>query len=467
MTRLRTSRWLILGLLFTCLALFMLAGCGEKKAKVEKQVVKKAQKKVTKKTPFSEVPTLEKYPEWLHTYYSSLKWQSHDRQNKMSREILLKSLQKGKENLLSNQKEGGNFNYQYDFAKREMDKSDNQVRQTGATWGVALIYQYQQEPQTKVALEKGLRFFFKNTKPGPEEGQLLVAYPGDASVSTGSVALVALSAIEYLRTEKAGNTTINPKFKAEIYEKLDGYIKFLTWMRLPDKHFSQSYSLLSKTKRGNYSPYFDGESMLCLIKAAKYLGERYGHLIPLLEESAIVMARDYTIGQWVTNHDSDKTKAFFQWSCMAFWEYQDAGWKNSETFGDYILTMAWWQMHIHHTLRRSRNTAYAYEGMTHAFKVARTRKHSAAIDDLGYTIDKGLFKLTSWQVGGPLADRNKFLVANPTDEKIAIGGVMNHRREAPLRIDVVQHQMHAVILATKYVYPEDHPSGFKVADLGQ
>jgi hypothetical protein len=29
----------------------------------------------------------------------------------------------------------------------------------------------------------------------------------------------------------------------------------------------------------------------------------------------------------------------------------------------------------------------------------------------------------------------------------------NHNKEAPLRIDVTQHQMHAVILTLKYVYP--------------
>jgi len=29
---------------------------------------------------------------------------------------------------------------------------------------------------------------------------------------------------------------------------------------------------------------------------------------------------------------------------------------------------------------------------------------------------------------------------------------MNHKEEPPLRIDVTQHQMHAVILARRYVY---------------
>jgi hypothetical protein len=40
----------------------------------------------------------------------------------------------------------------------------------------------------------------------------------------------------------------------------------------------------------------------------------------------------------------------------------------------------------------------------------------------------------------------------PTDDEKAIGGVQNHRAMAPLRIDVAQHRIHAVILARRY-YP--------------
>ena len=47
---------------------------------------------------------------------------------------------------------------------------------------------------------------------------------------------------------------------------------------------------------------------------------------------------------------------------------------------------------------------------------------------------------------------NGFIHSRPTDDPPAIGGVQNHRRESPLRIDVTQHQMHAVILAHRYVY---------------
>jgi hypothetical protein len=36
-----------------------------------------------------------------------------------------------------------------------------------------------------------------------------------------------------------------------------------------------------------------------------------------------------------------------------------------------------------------------------------------------------------------------------------MGGIQNHRKEASLRIDVTQHQMHAVILARRYYWISD------------
>ena len=66
-------------------------------------------------------------------------------------------------------------------------------------------------------------------------------------------------------------------------------------------------------------------------------------------------------------------------------------------------------------------------------------------------IDQGLEKLTSWQVGGPLA--NDFIRKNlKTSNPRAVGGIQNSKDNSVLRVDVTQHQMHAVLLALNYVY---------------
>ena len=64
---------------------------------------------------------------------------------------------------------------------------------------------------------------------------------------------------------------------------------------------------------------------------------------------------------------------------------------------------------------------------------------------LGCVIEEGLSKLMSWQVGSPLA--NSVIAARPTNDPRAIGGVQNHHREPGLRIDVTQHELHALLLA--------------------
>jgi len=403
-------------------------------------------------TPPQKPIALQEFPVWLRAHLQSLEWGHYASDKKLSRDILRQSLNLGRRFLINNQKPAGNFNYQYDFVRKEMDPADSQVRQAGVLWGLALLYQYDQDQLTRAALEKGLNFFFEHTKPGFEIGSLLIQYPGESRCQTGTVALVGLSLIEFLRLDKTGRIRLTEDYKEKLEYYLNGYLEHLKSMRLTNKHFSASCSLNRQKKTQIFSPYYDGESMLCLIKAAKYLEKT--DLIPLIEESALPMARYYTADQWPEDPDSKLTKGFFQWSCMAFWEYQDAGWKNSDALGDYVLSLAWWMIHVHRTLERTRNTAYAYEGLIHAYELAKTRGHQAARAELEYVIDRGLHSLTTWQVGGPLSFKNKFLMTNRTDDPLALGGIMNHEREAPLRIDVAQHQLHALLLALKYVYQD-------------
>jgi len=405
---------------------------------------------------FQKNITLEQYPQWLRNYFKNLKWRTYKYEPKLNRQILLESFRLGRQFIINNQKKEGNFNYQYDFVEKEMDKNDNQVRQAGTLWSLALMYQFEQNQKNRKALDKGISFFLEHTKQGPVEGSLIINYPGNLSCQTGTVALVGLAIIDYLRTidncDKKTDSIISEEFKAELKAKLDGYINFLKYMRLENKHFSSGYFLNNNTKSLRFSPYFDGEVILCLTKAAKYLD--YKELVPLIEDSAIVMAKYYTIDAWKKEEDSKLTKGFYQWSSMAFTEYYDAGWKNAEVFADYVLTLAHWMIYTHKTLKRIRNTAYAYEGIISAFQVAKSRNNEIILNNLAYTIDKVLYKLTSWQVGGPLQKHNRFLKKHPTNDPLAVGGIMNHKKEPLLRIDVTQHQMHAVILALRNIWKE-------------
>ena len=401
--------------------------------------------------------TQEEYPAWLNDYYKKLAFPSHpDFEPKLTTRILEQSMTMGCDNMVANMRPEGNFNYQYDFVKKVLDDDDMAVRQAGALWGLSMCWQYQ--PTNKAwqeAVETGIHFYSSHMADDDGDGFRYIAYPDDEDSESGANALFGLALIEYLRTvqDNKDSVTADDGQVTEAQDLLSSVIEFLKHMQMDDLHFSQGYRIDKKRKRKYSSPYYDGETMLCFIKAAKYI-DGYSHdLVPIIEEAAPVMAKAYTVDEWSEGeHDSDETKGFYQWSSMLFTEYYEARYRDYELFGDYVIMLGHWIIHTHEILGRQKNTGYAYEGIISAYTIAKDRNHKEALTDFAYTIDRGLYRLTQWQVGGPLAQENSFLEKNPTDERIAVGGIMNGRTDPTIRIDTTQHQMHSVMLAAALVY---------------
>jgi hypothetical protein len=347
--------------------------------------------------------------------------------------------------LLNNQTEAGNFHYEYDFAKKTLSQGDNQVRQAGALWGVSLIHRENPSPESKAAVEKGLDFF-RNISQKDEAGNTFVVYPKDSQGSTGTIALLVLSLTELLQTE------ISSTEREQYSEELNGYLGFLLTLRDEKGQFFSRFDLKTGEGFGKPSPYFDGEALLALTRAQKYT-ETDG-LVEMIMESASVMYSEHIIKARAINPDSDTTKGFYQWGSMAFYEIYTAGWDGYEVYAERTIELAYWMIDTHRTLERTRNTAYAYEGMISAWELARLTGDTDALRKIGKVIDTGLYKLTSWQVGSSIANRyiKRFMALNPQKDPLAHGGITNKKDETTLRIDVTQHQMHAVLLARKFVY---------------
>jgi UDP-N-acetylmuramoyl-tripeptide--D-alanyl-D-alanine ligase len=360
--------------------------------------------------------------------------------------ILNESLGLGTKFLLNNQKEAGNFNYEYNWITKELNKDDSQVRQAGALWGLALIYGNRPDQELIPAFKKSFEFFDRHSKES-NDGRKWVTYPNELSGRTGTVSLATLSIIEILRAQKYLDSGLRKRLESN----LDKYLKFLVSVRTDKGHFHKSYTYEDGTGFGrNPSPYFDGESLLALVKAAKYLGK--DKLRTIIIESADAMHELHVVKALRRDPDSKKTKGFFQWGAMSFFELATSGWKDTEKYADIVIDLANWMIDVHCTLERTRNTAYAYEGIIHAYELARRRGDRDQAEKFACVIDMGLRRLTSWQVGGPI--QNWYLRKNFTSDRLAKGGIMNHRKRPSLRIDVTQHQMHAVILALRFVYNE-------------
>jgi hypothetical protein len=362
----------------------------------------------------------------------------------LSESLLEDSLALGTEFLLNNQLPEGNFTYEYDFISQTYSDGDSEVRQAGALWGLALIHRFDPSDETREAIINGLNFF-EGISAETEDGGKYVIYADAGEGRTGTVALLALSLVDFLRAEG--------DFEGrELYEdNLNQTIQFLLSLRNEDDLFRSKYYTADGKPRSGPSPYFDGETLLALTKAAKYL-DGYEYLIPTIIESADAMYEEYVVEALEDNPDSDSTKGFFQWGSMSFYEIYTSGWNDYELdqYADWTIELSYWMIDVHETLERTRNTGYAYEGIISARVLADFTGNNEARDYFDHVIDEGLYQLTSWQVGGPA--ENEFLEENPTEDELAIGGVMNKDDEALLRIDVTQHQMHAVILALDHLF---------------
>jgi UDP-N-acetylmuramoyl-tripeptide--D-alanyl-D-alanine ligase len=222
-------------------------------------------------------------------------------------------------------------------------------------------------------------------------------------------------------------------------------------LRQADGRFHGRYSAESGRGDGEPSPYSDGETLLALAKAAGRLAR--DDLRPVVLESAEAMHRVYVVEARRADPDSPLTKGFYQWGTMAYFELYEAGWADTERYARRAIELAHWMIDVHRTLSRPRNTAYAHEGLISAWELARRIGDGRSQEKIGRVIEEGLCKLTSWQVGGP--NPCEFLRRHPTADPQKVGGVMGGQDDPWLRIDVTQHQMHAVILARRYMYRQE------------
>jgi UDP-N-acetylmuramoyl-tripeptide--D-alanyl-D-alanine ligase len=219
------------------------------------------------------------------------------------------------------------------------------------------------------------------------------------------------------------------------------------------------------------SPYYDGESLLAITKAAKYLGPDYVHLWPIAAGTARSLHQVHVVESLEEDPDSDDTKGVYQWLSMALFELATVTFGdgrgydlpssieetyNAPQLGAWLVKMALWMVDVHKTLQKSLNTGYAYEGIVPAWAWAsQDANREDTARKLHCAIEKGLGRLIMWQVGmGEVEKGGEDDEVGEWDGVSGLGGVQNAEKESGLRIDVTQHQMHATILARRLVYPQ-------------
>lgn len=359
---------------------------------------------------------------------------------------LVLSLRLGMEYLCRSQNPIGNFVYGYDWVSDREDRSDGPVRQAGSAWGLALLYAYTGSVDCFSGALRAVDFFAAHSARHSAGGRY-IRYPNTDKGLTGTVALVALTLVELLREESG---MLDPLKRQTLLAQLQEYITFLLQARHPDGRFHGNFQNTDGGPFGAPSPYFDGESLLCLVKAWKYLG--FSELLPVILDAARA-GHQHNIEEALRQHvDSDITKGYYQWSSMAFYELATAGQLDQQQrngYGDNLLFLAHWMIETHRVLKRPKNTAYAYEGLLHALHWSELTGRTESAKLIRRTVEEGMACLISWQVGHPRACS---YISQRQPPIRARGGVQNAKNESFLRIDVTQHQMHALILTLKIYF---------------
>lgn len=340
--------------------------------------------------------------------------------------------------LLARQAPAGNFIYEYDFVLDLESYDDNQVRQTATLWSLAMIHLDRPTPETGLAVARGIEFFRRHSMITPE-GSRYLAYPGTTSGALGAQALLCMAIIDYLRSDP-------PEHLAAMYrDDLTEYVAFLWSMRLPEGQFLPRYTYVDGAPRGRPSPYYDGETLLALAAAARLLDRPAWHA-PIIA-SAGRMYQQWTTGPFDEDPDVFADMySFHHWGGMALLEMALGEFDGVEPLVDQAVATSDAANPRH--LRVNRGSYL--EGAISAMQAARLVGRRAAAERLARRCRYVLDSLIGYQVGGPAP--NRFIRDNPTDDPRAIGGVQLRPTDSMLRIDITQHQVHALLLARKYLF---------------
>jgi UDP-N-acetylmuramoyl-tripeptide--D-alanyl-D-alanine ligase len=371
----------------------------------------------------------------------------HDCSVRVTREELEKSIDLGTKYIVAHQKPLGNFDYEYDWKKKTYSTEDNAARQSGALWGLSLLDAYygpKAPPVLPEATKRGIKYFDDRSKT-TSKGWRYPVYKPDGDTPDGDkggigmAALVTLGIVDYVRTLPPGEE------RTKLTARANEYLAFLAGTLQDDGLWPGEYRYDSGEGVGLHSPYSDGEALLALVIAMKYLAR--DDLRPVIEKAAAAGHKENVDVALAKTADSATTKGYYQWSSMAYYELATSPMGAAPApYGNWLMALADWIIDVHNVGDKLRNTAYAYEGIVSAYAWAKQAKDPRA-EKYFCAIHRGLAGLMSWQVGHPRAS-----ALGPSDDPKAIGGVQNHATEPPLRIDVVQHQMHATMMTIAHVF---------------
>ena len=392
-------------------------------------------------------------------------WQKRDSKvPQITPQALDQAIEAARYYILSQQSTRGNFRYSMDLTDPDFKElNDNAVRQAGTLWSICNLNRDRFNEPTRQACLLALDFFIHYTRPLPHSDLKVITYKGSRQVKTGMVALFCLGVIDFLDGQEKYMT---PEQRQPYLDTLYENLRFLRSLELPNGCWAKEYENDPDApppppeEEPETSPYYNGEAMLAYLFAIRFyrdrpelnapegLTERVHDAMPrLLRRDAVECLR--------SDEGMAETKGFFQWGLMSCALYHDLF---PDAIPDIIenaaLALSWWQIFNNRMDTRNGNTAYAIEGLVAAWHIAHQNGKAVEAQRLRDSIENTLAKLMTWQVGGPFESYNPFLMKwKDKTPAAAYGGVTATAASGYIRIDNVQHQLHAMLLARHHLWP--------------
>lgn len=362
---------------------------------------------------------------------------------RLTAESLDRSLELGRQYLLNAQRPDGSFIYERDAERGDDLGERNIVREMGALWGVAIFHRQDPTPTTANSFIKAMKLQDTFVKRTPAGGRYLCESE-QREGTTNAMALSALALQDFLAADHA----LDPPLRAKYEKDLADTVKFLLALRLPGGRFASAYQCRDGRGMGPPEPHSDGEALLALVRAAKDSGDAALRKVAI--QSAAVMYVEYVRTAIQRDPYNEDTKGFYQWGSMAFYELYTTGWPGTAAYAPRTIAMARWMIDVHGVLKRTRNTGYAFEGLAVAWELARLTEDRKNQQHIAAAIDLGMSKLMTWQIGSPASGSavpRTFLKS----AKVR-GGILSEPEDRRLRVDTVQHQMHAALLIRSLLF---------------
>jgi len=333
----------------------------------------------------------------------------------------------------------GNFLYEYNWETGVYSAEDNAVRQAGTLWGLANLFRLRPDPSLLEVCRRGLAFYEARPRAVSRVGRF-ATYPGERHSFTGSTALVALAVIELLRSRGVATGNERARWQA----LLDEYLAFLVAAQRRDGRWPARHDAATGEPSGEPSPYFDGETLLALTRAARHLG--CPGLDDAIARGAAAGYRHYVLLALRRTLRSRQAIGYYQWGTMAMYEMIMAGWGCGGQYREAVAYLGEWMCGFQDLARRRGNPAASLEGLIHAYDLAAATGDEDHRRRFRAVIRVSLRSMLSLQVGHPLAGA---FVRRAPPTGPAPGGCQHWPDRPLLRIDFAQHQLHACMLAAE------------------